>query len=305
MTESSVNAVTSATLRVRSLVAALRVHQWVKNLLVLIPVILDHQVFNVPIVARAALAFAAFCLAASGGYVLNDLWDLEADRRHPTKRNRPFASGLLSPGFARLLVPLLFAGAILLSLVLGSRSFIAMLLLYVVVTTSYSAYLKRVPVLDVLLLAGLYTLRVLAGVAATGVPFSTWLLGFSMFLFLSLAFLKRYAEVGGLAGPADQEVPRRGYVRSDREWLGSMGAASGYLSVLVLALYVSSDHVVALYARPILLWLICPLLLFWISRMWLLAHRGRMHDDPIVATARDPASYFIGVLVAAVLLAAL
>ncbi|MGH7517635.1 MAG: UbiA family prenyltransferase [Gemmatimonadales bacterium] len=289
----------------RSLVAALRVHQWVKNLLVLVPVILDHQLLNVPVVLRGVVAFAAFCLAASGAYILNDLWDLETDQRHPSRRNRPFASGTLSPRLGKTLAPTLFAAAVLLSLLIPMRSFFGLLVLYMTVTTAYSAYLKRVPVLDVLLLAGLYTLRVLAGVAATGVPFSTWLLGFSMFLFLSLAFLKRYAEVSGLGGSTDEKVPRRGYLRSDREWLGSMGAASGYLSVLVLALYVSSDQVVALYRVPVLLWLVCPLLLFWISRMWLLAYRGRLHDDPIVATARDPVSYVIGGLVALVLLAAL
>jgi 4-hydroxybenzoate polyprenyltransferase len=159
-------------------------------------------------------------------------------------------------------------------------------------------------VLDVLLLAGLYTLRVLAGIAATGVPFSAWLLGFSMFLFLSLAFLKRHAEITGSEGSAEDAVLRRGYLRRDREWLGSMGGASGYLSVLVLALYVSSREVMILYRKPALLWLVCPVLLFWISRMWLLAHRGRLHDDPIVATARDPLSYVLGALVAVLLLAA-
>jgi 4-hydroxybenzoate polyprenyltransferase len=256
-------------------------------------------------VLRAALACAAFCLAASGAYLLNDLYDLEADRRHPTKRNRPFAAGALNPGLGRVLVPLLFAGAVLLGLPIPAPGFWVLLLLYVTATTAYSVYLKRIAVLDVLLLAGLYTLRVLAGIAATGVRFSTWLLAFSMFLFLSLAFLKRYGEVGGLEGPADTGILRRGYLRGDREWLGSMGGASGYLSVLVLALYVSSEQVTALYRTPFLLWLICPVLLFWISRMWLLAHRGRLHEDPIVATARDPISYLLGAIVAVLMLAAL
>jgi 4-hydroxybenzoate polyprenyltransferase len=290
---------------VGALAGALRVHQWVKNLLVFVPVVLDHKVFDGPVVSRAALAFGAFCLAASGAYVLNDLWDLDADRRHPTKRHRPFASGVLSPTLGRAMVPLLLTAALVLSLQVSSRSFLLLLLLYIAVTTAYSAYLKRIAVLDVLLLAGLYTLRVLAGVAATGVPFSTWLLGFSMFLFLSLAFLKRHAEVGGLEGSADEGVVRRGYLRRDREWLGSMGSASGYLSVLVLALYVSSREVVVLYHTPALLWLICPVLLFWISRMWLLAYRGRLHEDPIVATFRDPVSYVLGALVGLLLLAAL
>ena len=165
-------------------------------------------------------------------------------------------------------------------------------------TTAYSLLLKRVAVVDVLLLAALYTLRVLAGIAAAQVRFSTWLLAFSMFLFLSLAFLKRYTEVSAMEGAATEQVRRRGYLRGDREWLGSMGGASGYLSVLVLALYINSEQVVALYRPRSLLWLVCPLLLFWISRMWLLAHRGRIHDDPIVATVRDPVSYVLGALVA-------
>jgi hypothetical protein len=141
----------------------------------------------------------------------------------------------------------------------------------------------------------------LAGIAASHVRFSTWLLAFSMFLFLSLAFLKRYAELSELQGGKEERIEKRGYQRGDREWLGSMGGASGYLSVLVLALYVNSEQVVALYRAPLLLWLICPLLLFWISRMWLLAHRGRIHQDPIVATVRDPVSYGIGALVALIL----
>ena len=303
MTAASPNAVSPGA-SVRPLLRALRVHQWVKNGLVFVPVVLDHKLFDRPVVLRAALAFTGFCLAASGAYVLNDLYDLEADRRHPTKRNRPFAAGAVSPGLGKLLVPVLFAGAILIAFAIGARGFSALLLLYVTATTAYSVYLKRIAVLDVLLLAGLYTLRVLAGIAATGVRFSTWLLAFSMFLFLSLAFLKRYGEVGGLEGPADTGVLRRGYLRGDREWLGSMGGASGYLSVLVLALYVSSEQVTALYRTPFLLWLICPVLLFWISRMWLLAYRGRLHEDPIVATARDPISYLLGAIVAVLMLAA-
>jgi 4-hydroxybenzoate polyprenyltransferase len=283
-----------------ALVRALRVHQWVKNLLVFVPVMLDHKLFQPPVMVKALIAFAAFCCAASGAYILNDLLDRDADRRHRIKRNRPFAADALSRSFGVVMVPLLFAAALLWSLWLSPK-FLALLALYVVLTTAYSIYLKRIAVLDVLLLAGLYTLRVLAGVAASHVRFSTWLLAFSMFLFLSLAFLKRYAELSELQGGVAEGLERRGYLRGDREWLGSMGAASGYLSVLVLALYINSVEVVALYRTPLLLWLICPLLLFWISRMWLLAHRGRINQDPIVATVIDPASYAIGALVALIL----
>jgi 4-hydroxybenzoate polyprenyltransferase len=286
-----------------ALLRALRVHQWVKNLLLFVPVLLDHKLFHPPVMVNALIAFAAFCCAASGGYVLNDLLDRDADRGHRIKRNRPFAANTLSRSFGVVLVPLLFAAALLWSLWLSPK-FLALLALYVVLTTAYSIYLKQIAVLDVLLLAGLYTLRVLAGVAASHVRFSTWLLAFSMFLFLSLAFLKRYAELSELQGGAAENLARRGYLRGDREWLGSMGGASGYLSVLVLALYINSQEVVALYGNPLLLWLICPLLLFWISRMWLLAHRGRIDQDPIVAAVRDPASYAIGALVALILYAA-
>ena len=279
--------------------AALRVQQWVKNLLLFVPVLLDHKIFDPPVVLKALIAFAAFCFAASGAYVMNDLFDTEADRQHPTKRHRPFAAETLSRPFGIMMVPLLFAAALLCSLWLSPK-FLLLLIVYVVLTTAYSIYLKQVAVLDVLLLAGLYTLRVLAGVAASHVRFSTWLLAFSMFLFLSLAFLKRYAELSQLKG-AEEAVARRGYLRGDREWLASMGGASGYISVLVLALYINSPQVVALYQRPLLLWLICPLLLLWISRMWLLAHRGRIHQDPIVAAVRDPASYGIGTLVAMIM----
>ena len=282
-----------------ALLRALRVHQWVKNLLVFVPVLLDHRL-QLPVLARAGLAFAAFCCAASGGYVLNDLLDVEADRKHRVKRNRPFAANLLSRSFGVVLVPLLFAAALLCSLWLSPK-FLALLGLYLLLTTAYSSYLKRVAVLDVVLLAGLYTLRVLAGIAASHVRFSTWLLAFSMFLFLSLAFLKRYSELRELPAGGSDALERRGYIRSDREWLVSMGGASGYLSVLVLALYINSEQVIALYGRPLLLWLICPLLLFWVSRMWMLAHRGKIDQDPIVAAVRDPASYVIGALVGVIL----
>lgn len=286
------------------IVQTLRVQHWVKNLLVLVPAILDHRLFDGPIMLRAGAAFVAFCCAASGAYVLNDLLDREVDCRHPIKRRRPFASGRLSPAVGWAMVPLLQSAALIFAFQFGTRSFAGLLLLYVVLTTAYSVVLKGVAVLDVILLAGLYTLRLLAGIAATGVRFSTWLLAFAMFLFLSLAFLKRYTELTTVPARDGEKLPRRGYLGGDREWLASMGAASGYLSVLVLALYINSAEVTALYGNPLVLWLVCPLLLYWISRMWLLAHRGRIADDPIVATVRDPTSYAVGALVALVLYAA-
>jgi 4-hydroxybenzoate polyprenyltransferase len=290
---------------VAAFVLALRPHQWVKNLLVLVPVLLDHRLMEPDTVARGMLAFVAFCLAASGAYVVNDLLDREADRSHPTKRHRPFASSALSPGFGYTLAPLLIGTAIAVGAALDPTEFLTLLLLYIGLTTAYSAYLQRIAVLDVLLLAGLYTLRVLAGIAASGVRFSTWLLAFSMFVFLSLAFLKRHGEISTLSADSTAGARRRGYLVGDVQWLRTMGAASGYLSVLVLALYLNSDQVVVLYRKPAVLFLVCPLLLFWTSRMWLMAHRGLIHEDPIVATARDPSSYIVGALVGLVLYAAL
>ena len=288
-----------------AVIQAMRVHQWVKNLLVFVPILLDHKLSDPAIMLRGLIAFVAFCLAASGGYVVNDLMDLEADRNHPAKRERPFASSALPAEFGMVLAPLLLLSSVVIGATLLPGDFLALLLLYIVLTISYSAYLKRIAVLDVLLLAGLYTRRVLAGVAASGVRFSTWLLAFAMFLFLSLAFLKRHAEILAL-GP-DQHVTsrRRGYLAGDVAWLGTMGSTAGYLAVLVLALYLNSDDVMSLYRKPAVLFLICPLLLFWTGWMWLQAHRGQIHEDPIVASARDPASYIVAALVALVLYAAL
>ena len=287
------------------LVRVLRPHQWVKNLLVFVPILLDHRLTQPEVVARGALAFAAFCLAASGAYVLNDMLDLEADRSHPIKRHRPFASGALSPRVGYMLAPALIGISLVVAATLVAPGFLVLLLLYIGLTTAYSAHLKRIVVLDVLLLAGLYTLRVLAGITASDVRFSTWLLAFSTFLFLSLAFLKRHGELSTLAAHPAPAVRRRGYLPQDMEWLRTMGAASAYLAVLVLALYLNSDEVSKLYRKPAVLFLVCPLLLYWTSRMWLLAHRGQLHEDPIVASARDPSSYLVGVLVLLVLYAAL
>ena len=287
------------------MVQALRPQQWVKNLLVLVPILLDHQVGNADVVHRGLLAFVAFCLAASGGYVVNDLTDVAADRYHPVKRGRPFASGALPSSVGLGLAAALILAAFAMGVLLLPGDFTRLLLSYLVLSIAYSVGLKRIAVLDVLLLATLYTLRVLAGVSASGVRFSTWLLVFAMFLFLSLAFLKRHAELRAIAFDEVASQRRRGYLAGDVPWLSTMGSASGYLAVLVLALYLNSDDVVRLYRKPTVLFLLCPLLLFWISRRWLHAHRGLIDEDPIVASARDVASYVVAVLVAVVLVAAL
>jgi 4-hydroxybenzoate polyprenyltransferase len=279
----------------RGLGRLLRPHQWVKNLIVFVPLITSHQINRPEIAVHGALAFVAFCLCASGVYVMNDLLDLEADRHHATKRFRPIAAGDVSVLVALLLGPLSLAGGIALAGFI-SLPFVGVVLLYVSASCAYSWRLKRAALVDVFVLAGLYTLRLIAGHVATGVEFSEWLLAFSMFLFLSLALVKRFQEVQRLRGASQGIVAGRGYTLEDLEVLTPLGAASGYLSVLVLALYVNSEKVRLLYHRPVLLLLVCPLLLYWISRVWLVAHRGRMHDDPVVFALKDKQSYLVGLL---------
>ncbi len=279
----------------RSLVRVLRPHQWVKNLIVLVPLITSHQLARRGPLEAGCLAFAAFCLCASGVYVLNDLLDVEADRRHATKRRRPFAAGDLPLAWAFGLGPLLLALGLTAAAAL-SLAFAGMVLLYVLLAFAYAWQLKKVVLVDVFVLTALYTIRLVAGHVATGVEFSEWLLAFSMFIFLSLALVKRHQEVQRLRGVAAESVAGRGYTRRDLELLTPLGTASGYLSILILALYVTSEKVRLLYHRPILLLLICPLMLYWISRVWLVTHRGEMNDDPVVFALQDKVSYLVGLL---------
>lgn len=283
---------------------ALRTYQWVKNVLLFVPMLMAHRVGDVELWAAAALGFLAFSLTASFGYVVNDLLDREVDRLHPAKRHRPFASGALSPEFGLALTPLLLVGAFGIAWVALPVAFLWALGVYLVTTLAYSFALKRAPVLDVFVLAGLYTLRILAGGAATGIPVSEWLLAFSMFFFLSLALLKRFAELRRLDIEPERSLHGRGYRGEDLGLLRTAGAATGYLSVLVLVLYVASPEVAELYERPTLLWLVGALLLFWVTRLWLLAGRGVVDDDPILFAARDPASYAVAALTALTLAAA-
>jgi 4-hydroxybenzoate polyprenyltransferase len=232
--------------------------------------------------------------------VLNDLLDLDADRQHRSKKDRPLASGALPLLFGLVMAPVALALSAAAACFLPWQ-FGATLGTYFLLTTSYSFRLKQIALLDVFVLAGLYTIRLVAGHESTGIRFSPWLLAFSMFIFLSLALLKRFAELNGLREQKEQSSKGRGYLASDLEMVAMLGIASGFLSVLVLALYVSSPEVSVLYRFPILVLLVCPLLLYWISRMWLLGHRGRMHEDPILFALRDGASYLIGALTLLVL----
>lgn len=271
-----------------------RLHQWVKNILIFIPAIAAHAVMTVDSWKDLILAFLSFSLCASFVYVINDLLDLESDRRHPRKRYRPFASGQISIWIGIVLAPVLILSSILLAIDVG-MSFLCWLLVYLALTTLYSWGLKRLVIVDVLTLAILYTLRIVAGAAAMGMPLSFWILAFSVFLFLSLAFIKRDAELQSHGGQGEK-IHGRGYVTSDASLIQQLGVSSGYAAVLVLALYINSENIVKLYRAPEMIWGAVPLLLWWLSWMWFQANRGLMHDDPIVFAIKDKTSLFIGVL---------
>lgn len=288
----------------REALRALRPHQWLKNLLVFLPMLAAHVLFVPGAAARALLAFASFCLCASAAYVVNDLFDLQADREHPRKRSRPFAAGTLRIRDGVTAAPLLASVAVALAFAL-SAEFALVLLCYAAVTLAYSLYLKRVAILDVVTLAGLYTVRIIGGAFAIPVPASFWLLAFSMFLFLSLAMVKRYAEVHSVAGEGRSQVAGRGYAAQDLPLIETLGASSGYLSVLVLALYINSTASEALYRHHEYLWGLTPALLYWISRVWLIARRGGMHDDPLVFAVTDRVSLVVAAVCAAIVAAAI
>lgn len=283
--------------RFRTIPRALRPHQWAKNVLVLVPLITAHRVGDLSALASGLAAVVAFCLCASSVYLLNDMLDLEADRGHPRKSKRPFAAGDLSLTIGLALAPALLAAAALIAAFLPGK-FQLSLAAYYVLTFAYSVKLKRMLLVDAVALAGLYTLRIIAGAGAVTVALSFWLLLFSVFLFLSLAFVKRYAELDALRRQQRLQALGRGYRVEDLAVLQSFGTAAGYLSVLVLALYINSPEIEPLYHRPKAIWMLCVLMLYWISRVWMTAHRGGMHDDPVVYALRDRVSLGLGLLAA-------
>lgn len=278
----------------RTLLKALRVHQWAKNFLLFVPLLASHEVTDVALLLNGLLAFAAFGACASSVYLLNDLLDLPDDRQHPTKCKRPLAAGTLPILHALVLIPGLLFVAFYVALAWLPIRFAIVLLAYYVLTLAYSLWLKRIVMVDVVILAMLYTVRVIAGTAALMLETTFWILAFCVFIFLSLAFVKRYTELQGIKQTGKKKAAGRGYYPEDFELLASLGGASGYISVLVLALYINDAAFGTLYRSPEWMWAACPLLLFWLSRVWLLAHRGQMHDDPIVFALRDGVSRIIG-----------
>jgi 4-hydroxybenzoate polyprenyltransferase/phosphoserine phosphatase len=284
-------------------VKLIRVHQYAKNALVFLPLLTAHK-FDLISLFHTVLAAVAFSLCASSVYIFNDLVDLSADRHHPTKKNRALASGAIPIMDGVLVMALLFLAAVALAASV-SWPFLGVLLFYFALTNAYTCWLKTKMLIDVVALAMLYSLRVIGGAAAIGVPVSEWLIGFSMFIFASLALVKRYIE---LATRLDNELPdpsNRNYKLSDMQIVAALAAAAGFNAITVFALYISSDAVHPLYRHPKLLWLVCPILMYWISRMLMMAHRRLVHDDPIVFALKDPVSFAAGALIAGIMLAAI
>ena len=278
---------------------ALRVHQWLKNLLLFVPLLAAHQIGNSHTLGLQVIAFLSFSLCASSVYITNDLLDLESDRSHPRKRFRPFASAKLSVLHGVIAAPLLIAVSFLLGTVVGV-DFLFVLIIYLFLTVTYSFSLKRLVLVDCLTLATLYTMRIIAGAAAVSVSLSFWLLAFSIFIFLSLALVKRYAELLVQSREGKNSAHGRGYLVTDAPLLQALGVSSGYISTLVIALYLRSENVMSLYAQPLAIWLLIPILLFWVSWVWLKSSRGEMHDDPIVFAAKDKTSLSIAAVTALV-----
>lgn len=278
----------------------LRVYQWVKNILLFVPILLAHRANDVDSMYVVVASFFAFCFVASAVYIVNDIVDLKHDRAHPTKRFRPLASGRVSTRMVIVLIPVLLGFATTLCLVFLNESFVYWLVAYGVSSMLYAFLVKRIVIADVLLLSGLYVIRVAAGGAAASVEVSTWLLGFSMFLFTSLAFLKRFSELRDAVGDEADTLGGRGYNLGDAGFIGVAGPSVGYISILIFTLYLSSHEVQVLYKNATMLWLLVPCMLYWVSRLWLLAHRGKVHDDPILFTFTDPPSYVVGIIAVAI-----
>lgn len=295
---------------VKALFRAMRPHQWVKNLLVFLPALAGHRLESETLLP-ALYAFVAFSLIASSVYVLNDLLDLKSDRAHATKSARPFASGAARLSHGVILAPALFVGGFAVAAAMGQADFAVVLGVYWLITVAYSLYLKRQLVIDILTLAALYTLRVMGGSAATELLLSPWLFALSIFLFLSLAAIKRQAELVNSIKQGKTDLSGRAYRAEDLPIVAMFATSAGYMAVMVMALFVSGERVrkihqstVEVYNSPLILWLICPVLLYWISRVVMLTHRGRMNEDPVMFAIRDPISLICGAAMVCIVLAA-
>jgi 4-hydroxybenzoate polyprenyltransferase/phosphoserine phosphatase len=289
--------------RARVLLKSLRPHQWAKNALVLVPLMTAGRLFDVGAVGHSLLAALLFSLVASAIYQINDLLDIDADRAHTKKRHRPLAAGLITIPQAIGISVLLLGVAFGIATYVFGMGLTLVLVAYLALTTAYSFRLKAVMTLDVIALACLYTIRIVAGAVAIAVPLSFWLLLFSIFFFLSLGYLKRYTELAAATEPG-RLLKGRGYLDSDLEIVGMSGIAAGMVSILVMALFINDTRATGVYASPSLLWALCLCLLYWINRVWMMARRGQVDGDPVAFAIRDPRSISTGALMAAIFIAA-
>lgn len=280
-----------------AIIRQLRPHQWVKNLLLFVPIFLAHHLLDADALLHVVLGVVCFSLAASAIYTINDIADVESDRQHPQKRHRPVAAGEISVGSAWLTAVVLLAATAGLSSLMMPPAFAIWMIVYVAATLAYTYVFKKMVLVDVLVLAGLYTLRVAAGGAAAAVVVSPWLLAFGLFLFTSLAFLKRHAELSATIEREGRHISGRGYHVGDVHFILVAGPSLGFLALLVFTLYLQSPEVRQLYPNPNVMWALVPCMMYWISRLWLKAHRGEMHEDPILYAVRDGASYAVAAII--------
>ena len=273
----------------------IRTYQWVKNFLIFLPLILAHKFLDVNLLLKALVAFFSFSFLASSVYIINDIMDVESDRIHPSKKNRPIASGAVKISSALKVAFILMPLSFIISIFLG-KEFLFVLLTYFITTSCYSFYLKKIMLVDILILSLLYTVRIFAGGVALNIYLSPWLFMFSMFFFFSLACAKRYSELYAVRNNLQDEIKGRGYQAQDLEQIQIFGSSSGYIAILIFALYIQSDISMKLYKTPSFFWALCPIMLYWISRVWLLSHRGQMTQDPIIFALKDKVSYVVLIL---------
>jgi 4-hydroxybenzoate polyprenyltransferase len=287
--------------KLKSIFISLRPHHWIKNLLVFVPIILSNAFSDFYAWWQAWIVFLSLCATASAIYLINDIFDIEADRQHSSKRHRPIASGAISIKGAFILILAMLLIGLFLSAV---TSTLLLVFIYAVTGIAYSAYLKKLPLVDIFTLAGFYTIRLFIGGVASGYLVSLWLLAHSVFLFLSLAIVKRITEIRKLPISTKENIGGRGYFRGDSNILQSMGVGSSFASAIVLALYVQSDVAAKTYSHPEILWGIVPMILLWQCRIWLSSSRGNMNEDPIVFAVKDRITWAIGILLVLIIIAA-
>ena len=267
----------------------IRPHQWVKNILVFIPMLMSHNL-NINNFILSTKAFIIFSLVASSIYVINDIVDIKSDKKHPYKKNRPLAAGLININQCKYIILSLLVFCFFFLIDIDNNFFI-LIVSYFIISNLYTFFLKKYVIVDLLILSSLYTIRIIGGGFITGISVSIWLLSFSIFFFLSLAAIKRQVEIINFKKNKKVKIAGRGYIVSDQKIINMISICSGYISILVLVLYINSPQVISLYSSPDILWGVCLIMLFWISRIMLMSSRKKIEDDPIVYAIKDKISY--------------